>query len=387
MRDFTRREMIKAAAVSLAGAAFAPAGAATGTAPASAPPRADSIPLLHVTDLYHPPQDPDDQIDLATVFALPEFDLRGVVLDATQTFLTPAPAGWDVARDPGFVPVAQLAFLTGRSVPVAAGPTAPLRDAHDDARDRSVAEQAGIALLLAQLESSAARVVISLTGSARVLTAAFNRAPELVRAKTRFVLLNAGATGGAKREWNVMLDPAAFVGLWRSGLPIHWYPCATEKSAFDPAPERGTFWRATHAELFRDLPAPLASWFAYALAGSGRGDIIRAVRDGAHGAALWDRALGGPRNLWATASLVMAAGRVLARTAAGWRFVANPAARLETWPMRLDPITATAADDGSVIWQESTEPATAHLFGRQGGADYGKAMAEALNALLRGLAV
>lgn len=32
------------------------------------------IPFIHTTDLYSPPQDPDDHVDLATVFALPELD-------------------------------------------------------------------------------------------------------------------------------------------------------------------------------------------------------------------------------------------------------------------------------------------------------------------------
>ena len=50
----------------------------------AAPPDAAAeakIPLLHSTDLLHPHDDPDDHYDLATVFAMPEFDLRGVVLD------------------------------------------------------------------------------------------------------------------------------------------------------------------------------------------------------------------------------------------------------------------------------------------------------------------
>ena len=42
------------------------------------------IPLIHITDMYHPPQDPDDHFDLATIAALPEFDLQGVILDVTQ---------------------------------------------------------------------------------------------------------------------------------------------------------------------------------------------------------------------------------------------------------------------------------------------------------------
>ena len=36
------------------------------------------IPLLHITDLYHPPQDPDDQLDLATWKASPDVLIDGL---------------------------------------------------------------------------------------------------------------------------------------------------------------------------------------------------------------------------------------------------------------------------------------------------------------------
>ena len=32
------------------------------------------IPLIYCTDLFHPPEDPDDWFDLATVFSMDEFD-------------------------------------------------------------------------------------------------------------------------------------------------------------------------------------------------------------------------------------------------------------------------------------------------------------------------
>lgn len=219
-----------------------------------------SIPIVHITDLYHPPQDPDDQIDLATVLALDEFDLQGVVLDTTQRFLEGAPNGFDLPREPGFIPVTQIGYLLGRVIPVATATTQPLANPSDTAEDRPRREQAGINMLLDILDHSAEPVVITVVGSARVVTAAYNREPELMRAKTRAVVLNAGSTGGSKTEWNVGLDLHAFVGLWQSGLTIHWYPCATEKSAFMRKHERGTHWRATHEVLFHGLPEELQAW-------------------------------------------------------------------------------------------------------------------------------
>lgn len=340
------------------------------------------IPLVHITDLYHPPQDPDDHIDLATVAALPEFDLCGVVLDVTQKFLDPAPVGWDVARDPGYVPVMQLGHLIGKAIPVAAGPVSPLKDPSDDLRDRSASEQAGVRLLLDILEDSPGPILLSITGSARVATASFNRAPDLLRKKIGAVLLNAGSTAGAKREWNVGLDPSAYIGLWQSGLPIHWYPCATAKSAFDPADERGTFWKTSHTTLFGSLTPSMRAWFAYALTAGKRSDVIRHLSEEVDREA-WGKVLQENRSMWATASLVMAAGRILARTDAGWRFVhANEAAGAEVWPWRLDPITATIDDQAIVEWSPAGSEARSSLFGRQSGTGYGTAMGEALGALL-----
>lgn len=383
MKKITRRSALKGLAALAAGAAW-PGRLAATAADLNPTPR---IPLVHITDLYHPPQDPDDHIDLATILALPEYDLRGVVLDITRKFLVAKPEGWDIAREPGYVPVAQLAHLTGRAIPVAMGPIDPLKSPDDPARDRPRPEQGGINLLLEQLEQSSVPVTISVVGSGRVLAAAFNREPALLKAKIHMVRLNAGATGGPKREWNVGLDPAAYIALWRSGLPIDWYPCGTDRSAFDPAHERGTFWKAPHAVLFRDLPEGLRGWLGYAFSGSRRSDSIRALAETGRGA-VWEQVLMGERNLWATASLVMGAGRVLARTPAGWRFVsAGSAAGLEPWPFRLDPINAQVDDDANVRWQHADGPSPIRVFGRKPGAEYGAAMAEALNALLRGMEV
>ena len=381
MKNLTRRNALKTMATLVAVSALPGRMAAVTTGV-----RTDGrIPLLHITDLYHPPQDPDDHLDLATIIGLPEYDLRGVVLDITRKFLVAKPDGWDIARDPGLVPVAQLAYLTGRAIPAAMGPVDPLAHPGDDARNRPRAEQGGINLLLEVLARSPEPVTISAVGSGRVLAAAFNREPELMKARTRAILLNIGSTGGPKREWNVGLDPAAYIALWRSGLPIHWFPCGTDKSAFDPAHERGTFWKARHEVLFHDLADGLRAWLDYAFNGSPRGDFIHALADGGRGAG-WDKVLAGERNMWATISLVMGAGRALARTPEGWRFVPAVAATgLEQWPCRLDPIRATVDDEAKVSWELADGPATCRLFVRKPGAEYGGAMAEALNALFRGI--
>lgn len=277
MKKFTRREVIK---TSLAGAMAMPFMGLSSNLTHGKPRTTQSsgkIPLIHISDLYHPPQDPDDSLDLATIMAFEEYDLKAVLFDITQKFLDPAPDGWDIPRDPGYVPVAQMAWLTGKHIPCAIGPHQPLKSKLDTAEDQPMQQQVAFRLLFDLLDKSDEPVVVTITGSARILAAAWNRNPALLREKISAVILNAGYTGGTKVEWNVMLDPHAYTRLFETDLLIHWYPCATEQSAFNPAHERGVYWKASHAELFKDLPAPLRGWLAYAFLNSSRGDIIRAM--------------------------------------------------------------------------------------------------------------
>ncbi len=346
---------------------------------------APRVPLIHITDLYHPPQDPDDQFDLATILALPELDLKMVLLDITRKFTVPSPAGgWDLARDPGVAIVAQANALRGTTIPVAIGPRDPLASTTDDLSDRPPAEQAAVKVLLSTLAESVEPVVVSIVGSTRIMAAAFLQAPDLVKQQVASVWINVGSTAGAELEWNVMLDPIAYQVLWQSGLPIRWFPCATENGAFDPEPARGTHWAATHAELLASLPARWRGWFAFGLSGSARGDFLRAMDELGSGP-IWDNLQAARRSMWSTGSLAMIAGRCLAQTAAGWRFVNEAVAAkqgLQTWPWRLDSIAAQVESDATLTWQETDAPTPHRLFGRKPGRDYGAAMAEALNALL-----
>lgn len=380
--DCTRREMLRSLGILFAGGGVTGAECFTGSSRAQST-GTRKIPLIHTTDLYHPPQDPDDQIDLATVLALPEYDLRGVVLDVTERFLHAAPEGWDITREPGYVPVAQIAHITGRPIPAAQGPILPLSHPKDTSEGAPPEQQTGIRMIINILADSPEPVTISVTGSPRAVTAAYNREPELLQKKTRAVLLNAGSTGGPRAEWNVQLDPQAYIGLWDSELPIDWFPPGTEAGAFDPAHDRGTYWRTTHAALFRDLPRELQGYFAYALTMDTRDDIIRALR-GPQDDAAWQTILSAQRNLWSTASLVMGANRVLARTDEGWRFLPRSNAQgVEIWPWRLDPIRADVDETGSVSWEIVHTASNRRIFGRRPGSEFGAAMTTALNALLR----
>lgn len=64
-------------------------------------------------------------------------------------------------------------------------------------------------------------------------------------------------------EWNGTLDPQAYLGLMRSGLPIYWVPC------FDGGIWRNhghaSFGQARDADLLRDASPPVIQFFIYAL--------------------------------------------------------------------------------------------------------------------------
>ncbi len=334
-----------------------------------------AIPLIHTTDLYNPPQDVDDQIDLATVYALPELDLRAIILDPTRKFLD--------KLEPGFVPVAQLNYLAGRAVPVAAGPPDALQSPSDTAENRPRHEQAGIQLLLDTLSRCERPALISVLGSSRVLASAWNRDPDLLRQKTRAVLLNAGSyTGEPGPDWNTDLDVHAWVALWRSGLPIHWYPCSGRQGSRGIEPHN-TFWPVRHRLLFDGLAQPLRAYLDYAMHASPRGDIIRVLAEMGSGQS-WDQVMERGRNMWSTASFIMSAGRVLAQTAPGWRFLPKEQATgLKIQSMELVPAVCKVSDTGVVRWTPGPESATARIFRRDLDEDHGRAMGEATNALLK----
>jgi hypothetical protein len=338
---------------------------------------AAKIPFIHTTDLYSPPQDPDDHVDLATVFALPELDLRAVILDPTRKFVG--------QHDPGFIPVAQLNYLTGQAVPVAAGPIDPLRSPSDAARDRPRREQTGIELLLNTLSHCQEPALVSVVGSARVIAAAWNREPKLLQQKVRAVMVNVGATTGQPgAEWNVDLDVQAWIALWRSGLPILWYPCTGEHgpTGLDP---HNTYWPVSHRRLFDGLPQPLRAYFDYAFNHHGRGDIIWALSVLGDGPS-WEKVLAGQRNMWSTASLVMAAGRVLAETSEGWRFIAREqAAGLKQQTLEMLPVQCGVDDAGVVHWSLKPESGNVRIFRRKPDEEHVRDMGEATNGLLRQL--
>jgi len=311
---------------------------------AAAPAR---VPLVYSTDLFHPHDDPDDHLDLATVFALPEFDLRAVLLDQ----------GDRQKERPGSLVMEQMAALTGRKAPYARGLIEKLRSPSDTGANQPAECQGAVELLLRTLRASRDPVVIIQVGSSRDIVAAFNRDPVLFRSRVKAIYANIGNIAVKGKEWNVQLDPHAYVGLIRSGLPVYLCPCFPQK---DP---HATFWKlSSYRDTLDRAPLPLQNFFLYALHKVDPKEIApdailsQNLRPWRH--SIWPNA----KEMWSTASILDAAGR-----------------REEVF--RFVPASIEIGDDALVRAVRFGGESSLRVFERTGAAPYEAAM----NACIRKL--
>jgi hypothetical protein len=197
----------------------------------------EEVPLIVITDLYHPHQDPGDNLELINAYALSGLDLKAVILDCHEPFRHEIAKGvWkglfedpNGPREPGYICMHQLNYLFGRNVPYGVGPFEPTVSFEDKMERNNEYQNQGLDLLKKTLEEASQPMSIASFGSSRVLSVAFNRYPDLMRKKINRIHLSAGTSGNHPEylEWNVALDTLAFVNLMESGLPISLYPCAS----------------------------------------------------------------------------------------------------------------------------------------------------------------
>ena len=202
--------------------------------------------------MFQPHDDPDDHFDLATLFALREFEILGIIVEH----------GEKQASRPGQIPVRQMLQLTGRQVPCVVGLNPPLKSPSDPLLDQPAEYQQGVALILDKLRASDRKVTIFTTGSMRDVAAALNRDPDLMRQKVGRIYMNIGNAVPQDSEYNVDLDPHAYVRILESGLPVYWCPCFG-------APY-GTYWKFRQEDVLVTAPAGLQNFFLFALATGAR---------------------------------------------------------------------------------------------------------------------
>lgn len=301
------------------------------------------VPVIYSTDLYHPHDDPDDHYDLATLFALSELDVKGIIIDMSN--IGELRANQPSGKKPGVVAVNQMECLRGAAGVIALGLVQPLKSLDDPALDQPGMAQGGVELILSTLKASREKVCIFTTGSLRDVAAAYNRAPELLRSKVQAVYINAG-TGPDRyqEEWNVHLDTLAYRRVLLSDLPIRWYPCFG-RDGFQ------TYYRVDQTEVLDGCAAPLRAFFDYALSQSREAPIAYLSKN--------CPAPKGPRNMWCTASFIDLAGRKIYKTNKGYEALANPPSadsapveRYQMVPVKLTENTRLQpppAHDGEVV--------------------------------------
>ncbi len=270
---------------------------------AAEPPR---VPVLYSTDLYHPHGDPDDHYDLATLFAIQRFDIRGIVIDVRRD---------DDVANVGREPLEQMMHITDRRAPYAVGITRDLRCRTDKALDVPEDFQGGVELMLSVLREAEEPVVVFIVGSGRDLAVAFNREPELLQEKVKAVYLNAGNyPGRVQWEHNVQQAPVSYFRLFETGLPIYWCPCwgaATSGKRIEAShrfPTWGTFFQADQTEVVGACVPAVRNFFVYCLTRS-PAEPIAFLTSGPHPLPK------GMRNMWCTPSFLHAAGLQIFRKA------------------------------------------------------------------------
>ncbi|MHB1034909.1 MAG: nucleoside hydrolase [Pirellulales bacterium] len=338
--------------------------------PAARPART-KIPIIHSTDLFHPYSDPDDHYDLACLFGIEEFDVRGIVLDL----------GGTQAKQPGKPAVEQMMRIAGRRRPYAIGLSRPLGSRADRALEEPAEFQAGVELILSVLRESKEKVILHTTGSCRDVAAAFNREPQLVKDKVRAVYFNIGrGPNETQDEWNVGYDPASYLRIFESGLPIYWCPCFG-KDGYE------TLYTVDQSAVVGACRQSVRNFFVYCLTKS-TADPIAFLTSGPHPLPT------GPRNMWCTAPMLHAAGRRIYQRGAG-DFVALPPAGAqreglagqEVTAFQFVPMRATVEDVGAGpklrVALDSSEP-NGWVF-RAVNPRYREIMASCLKNLLAGL--
>ena len=313
----------------------------------------DKIPVIYSTDLFQPHDDPDDHYDLATLFALREFEILGIIVEH----------GEKQASRPGQIPVRQMLQLTGRQVPCVVGLNPPLKSPSDPLLDQPAEYQQGVTLILDKLRASDRKVTIFTTGSMRDVAAALNRDPDLMRQKVGRIYMNIGNAAPQDSEYNVDLDPHAYVRILQSGLPVYWCPCF--------GTPYGTYWKFRQEDVLVTAPAGLQNFFLFALATGARWQATPKPADADPLAylthdidpAIQRAVFAQDRNMWCTAPFFHAAGRqIVERTPGQWEAVpAGQVAGKVEKPFDFVPGQVTIDDRARTTFHEGGQLGDPHV--------------------------
>ena len=364
------------------------------------------VPVIVITDLYHPYQDPGDNLDLVMGFALPEIDLKAIILDITDAFRKKTadhPTLWKDPRGPreaGIIPVMQLNYIFDRQVPFALGPLSMMSSAEDQMRGIPAFEEAGINLFLNTLRQSKVPVEILSFGSARILAVAFNREPTLLRKKIAKIHLSAGTAAadfqhgkdaGANAipggEWNVALDVFAFNRILRSGLPVALYPCAGIDGGF-VKDINNTYWQLPTVDFIKRMDPRLQRYIDFALSKTVQADFLKAM-DLSSPVVIDTARYPQPFHFWETALWMNVSRRKLVQREEGYAII--PQQQIKTsdklMPDELLPCEIDLREDGRFTFRKSAKATSLSIYYRPDPVLNEKALQQAYPILMTELSI
>jgi len=302
------------------------------------------VPVIYCTDLFHPHVDPDDHFDIACLYAIQEIEIKAIILDQGQK----------QKKNPGCIPVSQLNHITGRNVPHAIGLSNRLKTVSDKGLWQEKEYQDGVELILKILKTSKAPVTIITVGSLRDIAAAYNRSPDLFKARVdRLFIFIGEASEKGHIEYNVGLDKNAYIRIMNSGLPVYWVPC------FDGGPwqnnGRASYWRASHKDLLEHASDRLMNYFIFALLKKNEKNPVQYL-DKKTNTGERKKVLSMNRNLWCTAIFAHIAGRKFIRR--GNKFISVPMdasynKELEIRPFKFDEVSVFVDKQANVLYEDT----------------------------------
>jgi len=365
--NITRRDFLTATAAGVTSPGIALAGKTSDTTRKSA--------VLHATDLFRPPNDPDDHWDLACVYALAhrgDIDLKGILIDYPPN-----------DSDPDVMAVAQMNFITGLAVPAIVGSPPPSK-AHRDS-EPPAGQSDDALMVLDALRQSPVPVVINIAGCCRDIAAAAKAAPRLFAEKCAAIYLNAG-TGSSdkelasKLEYNVSLDPPAYASIFDLPCPLYWMPCFEQIQSPWVVREYGTFYKFRQSEILPNLPDKMQNYFAYALGKVNNANWLQYLT-GKKDDRLLAEFGGNYRNMWCTGGFLHAAGKTVSRS--GDIVPLDKAGPSSVFT--FDPIKVRCSDNGVTEWGTDDKSKDRYIFHVRDVENYESAMTAAMKSLLMSL--
>lgn len=337
------------------------------------------VPVLHVTDLFRPHNDPDDHWDLACVYALAhqgDIDLKGVLIDY--------PPASRKDRNPDIMAVAQMNLICNLFVPTGVGSPHPMKSRNDTQAYASGADHNGVEMILNTLRQSPDPVVINILGSSRDVAIAGKKNPGLFKTKCKAIYLNAG-TGSpnmgpkSRLEYNVTLGATEYAAIFDLPCPVYWMPCFEdmENRRKQSIREYGTHYEFRQDRILPHLSTSVQNFFAYMFGRYTDHNWLNYLK-GPNDQALLTKVGGMIRHMWCTGGFFHAAGYTVSTEGK----VLPLDKKLDQPVFTFDPIKITCADNGVTQWTPDDSSKHRFIFHVRDVERYQSAMTTAMKSLL-----